>query len=60
MEEDKFTIQDAELLREILNMWDEVSNNPKAYRSMTDSCHTEYQFGEILANKIERVAKESQ
>lgn len=54
------TVADAALLREILQRWNNLSNlgaGDPGYHSMTDHCHTTYDAGECLADKLEQIAK---
>jgi hypothetical protein len=56
------TAADAELLREILRRWNNLSNldaGDPGYHSMTDHCHDTYDAGECLADKLEKIAKAS-
>lgn len=51
------TKSDADLLRNILRCWVEVSNDSSAYYAMTDHCHATLDAGENLADKLESIAK---
>jgi hypothetical protein len=54
------TAADAELLREILKRWNNLSNlteGDPGYHSMTDHCHTIFDAGECLADKLEKIGR---
>lgn len=56
------TADDAQLIREILRRWNNMSNldaGDHGYHSMTDHCHNTYDAGECLADKLEKIAKAS-
>lgn len=56
------TTADAELLREILQRWNNLSNlreGDPGYHSMTDHCHDLYDRGWGLADALEKIAKAS-
>jgi hypothetical protein len=53
------TIEDAQVLKEILSAWEALSNTKGTarFQHMTDHCHNEYDAGCSLADKLERIAK---
>jgi len=55
----EITIEDAQLLREILKSWDHLSASEGSdrFQHMTDHCHQKFDAGETLADKLERIAK---
>ena len=55
----EITIEDAEVLREILSAWEALSaaKGSARFQHMTDHCHNEYDAGCNLADKLERIAK---
>jgi hypothetical protein len=56
------TAADAELIRDILQRWNNLSNlgeGDPGYHSMTDHCHDLYDRGWALADTLEKIAKVS-
>ena len=54
------TAADAELIRDILQRWNNLSNleeGDPGYHSMTDHCHDLYDRGWALADTLDKIAK---
>ena len=54
------TKEDVKLLRDILENWDILSKDTKAYECMTDHCHVEFDMGDALAIKMENIIEISE